>query len=105
MKGIQNKIIIYQKAFIMHIYGLHHYKRKLPFFSEFITFSINFKMVSHWWHDNYPDDPLRLVERQCCTEAVNIERERVKLKISVAESCYRATTSEDTAGRRTLTVQ
>jgi hypothetical protein len=26
MKGIQNKIIIYQKAFIIHIYGLPHYK-------------------------------------------------------------------------------
>jgi hypothetical protein len=29
MKGIQNKIIISQKAFIIHINGLHHYKGKL----------------------------------------------------------------------------
>jgi hypothetical protein len=32
MKGIQNKIIISQKAFIIHIYGLHHYKGKLSKF-------------------------------------------------------------------------
>jgi hypothetical protein len=45
MKVIQNKIIISQKAFIIHIYGLHHYKGKLSFFfSEYITFSINFNM-------------------------------------------------------------
>jgi hypothetical protein len=42
MKGIQNKIIISQKAFIIHIYGLHHYKGKLSkFISDYITFSIN----------------------------------------------------------------
>jgi hypothetical protein len=29
MKGTQNKTIISQKAFIIHIYGLHHYKGKL----------------------------------------------------------------------------
>jgi hypothetical protein len=32
MKGIQNKIIISQKAFIIHIYELHHYKGKLSKF-------------------------------------------------------------------------
>jgi hypothetical protein len=45
MKGIQNKIIISQKACIIHIYGLHHYKGKLSkFFSEYITFSVNFNV-------------------------------------------------------------
>jgi hypothetical protein len=45
MKGIQNKIIISQKAFIIHIYGLHHYKGKLSeFLSEYIAFSINFSV-------------------------------------------------------------
>jgi hypothetical protein len=45
MKCIQNKIITSQKAFIIHIYGLHHYKGKLlKFFSEYITFSINFNV-------------------------------------------------------------
>jgi hypothetical protein len=33
-KGIQNKIIISHKAFIIYIYGLHHYKGKLPKFSS-----------------------------------------------------------------------
>jgi hypothetical protein len=32
MKGIQNKIIISQKAFIIHIPGSHHYKGKLSKF-------------------------------------------------------------------------
>jgi hypothetical protein len=42
MKGIQNKIIISQKACIVPICGLHHYKGKLlQFFPEYITFSIN----------------------------------------------------------------
>jgi orotate phosphoribosyltransferase len=36
MKGIQNKIIISQKAFIIHIYGLHHYKWKLSKFFQSI---------------------------------------------------------------------
>jgi hypothetical protein len=31
-KGIQNKIVISQKAFIIHNYGLHQYKRKLSKF-------------------------------------------------------------------------
>jgi uncharacterized membrane protein len=45
MKGIQNKIIISQKAFIIHIYGLHYYKRKLSkLFSEYIIFSVNFNV-------------------------------------------------------------
>jgi hypothetical protein len=45
MKGIQNKIIISQKALIIHICGLHHYQRKLlKFFSEYITFSVNFNV-------------------------------------------------------------
>jgi hypothetical protein len=43
MKGIQNKIIISRKEFIIHIYGLHHYKGKLSkLSSEHITFSVNF---------------------------------------------------------------
>jgi hypothetical protein len=43
MKGIQNKIIVSQKAFIIQIYGLHLYKEKLSvFFSEYKTFSLNF---------------------------------------------------------------
>jgi hypothetical protein len=29
MKGTQNEIIISEKAFIIHIYVLHHYKGKL----------------------------------------------------------------------------
>jgi hypothetical protein len=29
MKGTQNKVIISQKEFIIHIYGLHHYKGNL----------------------------------------------------------------------------
>jgi hypothetical protein len=54
MKGIQNKIIMSQKAFIIHIYGLHHYKSKISkFFSDYITFSINLgcavvQSVSRW---------------------------------------------------------
>jgi hypothetical protein len=47
MKVIQNKIIISQKAFIIYIYGLHHYKGKpSKLFSEHITFSINFNVSS-----------------------------------------------------------
>jgi hypothetical protein len=45
MKGIRNKTIISQKAFIIRIYGLHHYKRKLSkLFSEYITF----QWISMW---------------------------------------------------------
>jgi hypothetical protein len=45
MKGIQNKIFVSQKAFNIHIYVFHHYKRKLStFFSEYVTFSVNFKV-------------------------------------------------------------
>jgi hypothetical protein len=44
-KGIQNEIMISQKAFIIHIYRLHHYKGNLSIsFSEYITFSINFNL-------------------------------------------------------------
>jgi hypothetical protein len=43
MKGIQNKIIISQEAFSIHIYGLHHEKVSI-FFSEYITFSIHFNV-------------------------------------------------------------
>jgi hypothetical protein len=32
-ENIQSKIIISQKEYIMHIYGLHHYKGKLSFLS------------------------------------------------------------------------
>jgi hypothetical protein len=32
VKGIQTKIIIPQKAFLIHIYGLQHYKGKLLFY-------------------------------------------------------------------------
>jgi hypothetical protein len=47
MKGIQNKIIISQKVFIIQIYELHHYKMKLSkFFSEHMTFTINFSVGS-----------------------------------------------------------
>jgi hypothetical protein len=47
MKGIQNKIIITQKAFTIYIYELHNYKGKLSkFFSEYITFTANFNVVS-----------------------------------------------------------
>jgi hypothetical protein len=36
---------ISKKAFIVHVYGLHHYKGKLSiFFSEYITFSVNFSV-------------------------------------------------------------
>jgi hypothetical protein len=59
MKVIQNKIIITQKAFIIHIYGLHHYKGKLSKnFSAYMTF---FKCGLPWWHDKYPDDQAYLV--------------------------------------------
>jgi hypothetical protein len=45
MRGIQNKIIISQKAFIIYIYRLHHYKGKLSKFScEYINFSANFNV-------------------------------------------------------------
>jgi hypothetical protein len=45
--GIQNKIIISQKSFIIHTYELHHYKKKLSkFFFECINFSINFNVGS-----------------------------------------------------------
>jgi hypothetical protein len=41
MKGIQNKIIM------IYIYGLHHYKGKVSkFFSECVTFSINFNVTA-----------------------------------------------------------
>jgi hypothetical protein len=43
LKGIQNKIIIYQKALIIHIYELRHCKGKLQ---EYITFSVNFSVGS-----------------------------------------------------------
>jgi hypothetical protein len=47
VKGIQNKIIISKKAFIIHIYGLHHYNGKLSkFFFEYITFPVNFNVGS-----------------------------------------------------------
>jgi hypothetical protein len=47
MKGIQNKIIISQKAFIIHIFGLHHYKEKLSeLFSEYTASSVNFNVGS-----------------------------------------------------------
>jgi hypothetical protein len=48
MKGIQNKMIISQKVFIIHICGLHHYKGKVSeFLLEYVTFSINFNVGSH----------------------------------------------------------
>jgi hypothetical protein len=38
--------MISQKAFIIHIYGLRHYKGKLSkFFSEYITFSVNLNVA------------------------------------------------------------
>jgi bromodomain and PHD finger-containing protein 1 len=37
IQGIQNKIIVSQKAFIIQIYGLHHYRGKL---SKFFFLSI-----------------------------------------------------------------
>jgi hypothetical protein len=47
MKGIQNKVIISQKAFIIHIYELHNYKRKLSkVFSQYITLSVNLNVDS-----------------------------------------------------------
>jgi hypothetical protein len=47
MKGLQNKLIISQKAFIIHIYGLHHYKGQLlQLFSDYITFSTNLNLGS-----------------------------------------------------------
>jgi hypothetical protein len=56
MKAIQNKIIISQKTFIIHVYQLHPYKGKLSkFSSEYITFSINFNVGSLGGHDKYPD--------------------------------------------------
>jgi hypothetical protein len=47
MKGIQNKIIISHKAFIIHIYEIRHYKGELSkFLSEYIIFSVNFNLGS-----------------------------------------------------------
>jgi hypothetical protein len=48
MKDAQNKIITSQKAFVIHIYGLHHYKRELSNFSftEYINSSKNFNVGS-----------------------------------------------------------
>jgi hypothetical protein len=42
MKDIINKLIISQKAFVIHMYGLLHYKM----FSEYVTFSANFTVGS-----------------------------------------------------------
>jgi hypothetical protein len=45
MKGINNNIILSQKAYTVHIYGLHHYKAKLSkFSSEYVTYSVNFNV-------------------------------------------------------------
>jgi hypothetical protein len=44
MKGVQNKIIISQKAFSIHIYGLHLYKGKLSKFFWVYNFSVNFRV-------------------------------------------------------------
>jgi hypothetical protein len=46
MKGMQNEIIIYQKAFVIHFYGLRHNKGKLSILSEYIAFSIRFNVGS-----------------------------------------------------------
>jgi hypothetical protein len=47
MKGIQNKIFISQKAFIIPFYGSQHYKGKLStFLLQYIIFSINFNVGS-----------------------------------------------------------
>jgi hypothetical protein len=57
MKDIQNKIIISQKAFIIHIHWLHCYKGKLSeFFSEYVTFSVNISVCSLGGMTKYPDD-------------------------------------------------
>jgi hypothetical protein len=57
MKGIQNKIIITQKEFTIHIYGLHHYEGKLSkFFFCVYNFLNKFQCGFPWWHDKYPDD-------------------------------------------------
>jgi hypothetical protein len=53
MKGIQNKIIISQEAFVIHIYGLLCYKGKL---SEFFSEYINFRVGSLDGTTNIPDD-------------------------------------------------
>jgi hypothetical protein len=45
MRGIQNKTIISHKAFIIHVYGLYHYKGKVSkFLSVYIIFSIDFNV-------------------------------------------------------------
>jgi hypothetical protein len=47
MKGIQNKIIISEKAFIIHIYGLQPLQKEtVEVFSEFITVYVNFSVDS-----------------------------------------------------------
>jgi hypothetical protein len=54
MKGIQNKIIISQEEFIIHINGLHHYKGKLTIFLCVYNFLNKFQRGLPWWHDKYP---------------------------------------------------
>jgi hypothetical protein len=55
MKGIQNKIIVSQKAFIIHIYGLHHNKGKLSNIFWLYNFLNRFQCGLPWLHDKYPD--------------------------------------------------
>jgi hypothetical protein len=52
----KNKTIISQKAFILHIYGLHHYKGKLSKFFWVYNFLNKFQCGLPWWYDKYPDD-------------------------------------------------
>jgi hypothetical protein len=57
MKGIQNKIIVSQIAFIIYIYGLHHYKGKLSEFFFWVYYFLNkFQCGLPWWHNKYPDN-------------------------------------------------
>jgi hypothetical protein len=64
MKDIQNEIIIANNTFIIHIYGLHHYKGKLSkFSSEYIIFSASFNNT--YIHSTFYL-VLRCLKHVCC---------------------------------------
>jgi hypothetical protein len=57
MKGIQNKIIISQKAFIYTFMGYTTTKGNYQsFFLNIYNFLSKFQCGLPWWHDKYPDD-------------------------------------------------
>jgi hypothetical protein len=55
MKGIQNKIIIAQKAFIIHVYGSHYYKGEAIKDFWAYNFLNKFQRGLPWWQNKYSD--------------------------------------------------